>query len=567
MDRGLQVAGITEKPIGWLAAAMSLGLLLGAPAMAQQQVNDGRALDNNLQAGSGGVNQAQQQPDYRARNDLVTGNVAGSGYFRGDVGYGAPEAFRGSSAEDSLFRFRALSYPTTSPQQLGGRPSVTLLPSTAGVTAGRTSTWITSDGLIAGSADRGGIGTHLSSWTTRSLIDPGGLLSPGSRLGTRPLPDGRLLQLLPPAASVEVPDATSGGPANVAGVPASTQIDPTRSAVTHGTGTDRLFAELRVTLPLGIDVAQAYQNQVQSTRVDEQMPTEDQRMTRLAASMFSPLGSTEAKAGDDVYLDLLRGVQRNYQLASGVPAEEVARRFGEVETPAPSQPREAVAPAWLPSVTAEQLEVAARKRQVAAAQARGLPAPPAQDAGADVANEGDPLVDAIAQQIAPLETLAGMRESQVNAMLTEAETQLANGRYFNAIDGFEKVLTLQPGHPMAWAGLVHSQLGAGMIRSASHSLRRLFEQYPELVATRYEARLLPSRERIVWVRTQLDRMIDTTDVADPALMLAYIGHQFDSRELIEYGLDLAQARQPDDAMIALMRRIWLAIPPRIPTSP
>lgn len=550
-------------PAGRWFAAVSLAALCAAPVLAQQQVNDGRALDNNLQVGSGGVNQQQVEPDYRARNDLVTGNVPGAGYFRGNVGYDAPEAFRGGSAEDSLFRFRALSYPT-SPQS-AGRSAITLLPGTAAYpqnTLNRPAVWMTGDGLIAGGAQ----GVPQSPWNTRSLIDPGGLLSPGSRIGTQALPDGRLLQLLPPSAEVRGPTATTVD-SGAMQPSAASQIDPAASKLTQSGGVDPLFTEPRVTWPLGIEVGQAIRNQVQAIRVDEHMPSEDQRMTQLAASLFSPLGASDAKPGDDVYLDILRGVQRNYQLAAGVSPEEVARQYGDLPTVQPGAPAaDAPPPTWLPPVTDEQLAEAEQQRQNATARARGLPE---SETGTEPvkADTDAALVRALSEQLAPLRTLAGLRESQVNALLSDAETQLAGGRYFNAIDGFEKALTIAPGHPMAWAGLVHAQLGAGMIRSASHSMRRLFEQYPELIATRYEPRLMPSQDRIVWVRTQLDRMIETTDAPDPALMLAYIGFQFGSRELIEYGLDLAQARQPDDPLISLLRRVWLTsptIPPRDP---
>jgi hypothetical protein len=551
-------------PAGRWFAAVSLAALCAAPVLAQQQVNDGRALDNNLQVGSGGVNQPQVEPNYRARNDLVTGNVPGAGYFRGNVGYDAPETFRGGSAEDSLFRFRALSYPT-SPQSAGTQ-GLTLLPGTAAYpqnTLNRPAVWMTGDGLIAGGAQ----GVPQSAWNTRSLIDPGGLLSPGSRIGTQALPDGRLLQLLPPSAEVRGPASTaveSGATQPLV----ESQIDPAASKLTQSVGADPLFTAPRVTWPLGIEVGQAMRNQVQAIRVDEHMPSEDQRMTQLAASLFSPLGASDAKPGDDVYLDILRGVQRNYQLAAGVSPEEVARLYGDLPTVQPVAPVADAPPppTWLPPVTDEQLAQAEQQRQSAVARARGLPE---SDTGSEPieADTDAALVRALSQQLAPLRTLAGLRESQVNALLTDAEAQLAGGRYFNAIDGFEKALTIAPGHPMAWAGLVHAQLGAGMIRSASHSMRRLFEQYPELIATRYEPRLMPSQDRIVWVRGQLDRMIETTNAPDPALMLAYVGYQFQSRDLIEYGLDLAQARQPDDPLISLLRRVWLAsptIPPRDP---
>ncbi|MEM7683070.1 MAG: tetratricopeptide repeat protein [Planctomycetota bacterium] len=98
------------------ATAALLGALwLWAPAPAEGQVSaqvaaqqDGRALDASPAVG-GRVNGRVETPDFRARNNLVTGNVSGGFGFRGDVGYTAPGDFRGSIGSDDLFDFRAES--------------------------------------------------------------------------------------------------------------------------------------------------------------------------------------------------------------------------------------------------------------------------------------------------------------------------------------------------------------------------------------------------------------------------------------------------------------------------
>ena len=69
----------------------------------QNALGDGRRLDANLQRGSGGRNAVGQTPNFSARNDAITGNVTGLGYFRDDVGYGASGAFGGSLGDDDLF--------------------------------------------------------------------------------------------------------------------------------------------------------------------------------------------------------------------------------------------------------------------------------------------------------------------------------------------------------------------------------------------------------------------------------------------------------------------------------
>ncbi|MEO0587802.1 MAG: hypothetical protein AAF078_09195, partial [Planctomycetota bacterium] len=83
----------------------------------------GRALDANQQVGGGRVNalDPNQNIDYAARNNLITGNVAGGRGFRGEVNYSAPGEFgfnRSSTGTNSLFDFSAASI-ASSPQVQG----------------------------------------------------------------------------------------------------------------------------------------------------------------------------------------------------------------------------------------------------------------------------------------------------------------------------------------------------------------------------------------------------------------------------------------------------------------
>ena len=91
----------TVSTAALLAAALAI-----TPAQGQVQVQDGAGLDANQQVGSGGYNQSGQRVDYRTRNLLITGNVAGGRAFQGSIGYTAPGSFQGSLGSDSLFNFR-----------------------------------------------------------------------------------------------------------------------------------------------------------------------------------------------------------------------------------------------------------------------------------------------------------------------------------------------------------------------------------------------------------------------------------------------------------------------------
>ena len=65
-----------------------------------------RALDRNLGVGTGRINQAAPQQDYRARNLVVTGDVAGGRGFRGSVGYRAEDDFAAATSQAATIEFR-----------------------------------------------------------------------------------------------------------------------------------------------------------------------------------------------------------------------------------------------------------------------------------------------------------------------------------------------------------------------------------------------------------------------------------------------------------------------------
>ncbi len=98
-------------PYRTLAAGLTLGIILAAtaPSAAQHALGGGAALDGSLFGGPNRFNQAAPLPNYRSRNLLVTGNVAGGRGFRDTVGYGAEFDFRGETGSDDLFTERANS--------------------------------------------------------------------------------------------------------------------------------------------------------------------------------------------------------------------------------------------------------------------------------------------------------------------------------------------------------------------------------------------------------------------------------------------------------------------------
>ncbi len=577
----------------WLGmTVLTVGLAAGPAAWGQVQSGQGgRALDANQQVGSGGLNTLEGQVDYRARNDIITGNVGGGRQFRDRVGYGAPGAFGlggnspGATATTSnLFNFERGSL-ASSPQRLNA-VSVGANANTVNSAVFGTFTNVlpyqTDYRLVNATAIRSATGVQVVTDQVLNQVrieaQGFGRLPPTSTIGFVPQPNGEALQvratpLLGVRSTALAPRVTppppGGNPANPGGIIPDADLDadgnpvfdpslnselrlPGPNSLSSGIGVTGEFAESPGRIAPGLIIGQQLRLEVEPTVPDE---TFDQRAQRLEQSIFGRTASTQAQPGEDVYMDLLNAMRGQEGVRAG-DVEGVNALTPELETPG-----------------LDAVEAAEQQRRDAIAQAYGVdgsnldtpPAPGAEQRPADAEGptEATPsglaeLLERLNYDLPQLETLAGSRENRVNRMLEKAEADLAGGRYFAAEGLYRQILTDAPDNPLGLAGLVHAQLGAGMIRSAAFNLRRLCEQHPELIAARYSANLLPAADRLKWVQRELQRMINDGRSPGPAgLMMAYLGYQVESPQLIRYGLAVAEASAPRDTLIPVLRAIWL----------
>ncbi len=389
-----------------LIGLMTWGLL-ASTLVAQSAQMDGRRLDNSLQQGSGGINAPMQQPDFRLRNNMITGNVAGLGYFHGNVGYRAPGEFQGRLSSDSLFRFQAQSLSPAGVNPLGfGTPTLHSAPSLAiqqspvgslysslaptSVADLMSGNRLTTGNMInSGLTVRAPIGYYGSATGIDSLRS-----APADRLGVsfQSVQDGRLLDMtaspllgvrrveagdvrrmltaplisptttnaagnLPPAPApaglpgTDLPQAPSRASLGEAARVQPGQLQSTSGGwATHEALRDR--GQWAPSLALGATIAA----RLDTPRVDEQVSL-DKQVERLQAQLFSPLGTMQAEPGQDVYLDILSKVRENTLAAKGqLPAPSVqpgsAARL-PVTQPAPTTtpPNREQTGTWMPRDT------------------------------------------------------------------------------------------------------------------------------------------------------------------------------------------------------------------------
>ncbi|MCH2146291.1 MAG: hypothetical protein MK073_00530 [Phycisphaerales bacterium] len=157
-----------------------------------------------------------------------------------------------------------------------------------------------------------------------------------------------------------------------------------------------------------------------------------------------------------------------------------------------------------------------------------------------------------------LTQLSGVQDTRFNEIMRVAEMHLAKGEYFLAQRKFNQALRFIPGHPLATAGLAHSNLGAGLHLSAGNVLQSLLSFQPEMIDVRYDANLLPPRIELVRAGVTASQRLDQErDGETYAFLLAYIGHQLEDEEMLNKGLTaLIGHAEEGDPFIPLLNRVW-----------
>jgi len=566
-------------------AAIAVTLALAGLAAAQQRINDGRQLDNNLRRGSGGINEARPSGGYGAyQNALVTGNVGGLARFRGEVDYLAPGEFSDLTGADDTFDFRRTAAPGNVFTRRPGRgdPTGGLLPQAydnriilragSGVSAGDLSGFNTR--LRAGQRDdvtsfqlgqtarNEGISTLSASAIDQGppplavTVDRTGRLlqiQASPLMGVRRVAVGTLgrrTQLdrpTPPGVPPAEFDPTDVAPGAPEGGPDAEGLTPPDAALNAGLRADPAI-EARLA-DLMVAPAEVIGTQLTADESTPDPTGADERAAAdtllLARTMFRR-GAEDAEAGgQDVYADLLQRIRKtaamNAQdqlaaLRSPDPADAEQgdpnnRLVSPIKPPAFRTPAEALA---------DQIEQADPDAVTPEAKKQAIEA----------------LVNQLDYDLPPMRTLSGVGDTVYDEAMTEAEDAMREGKYFVAEGHYVRAISVRPATPLARVGRTHAQLGAGLYLSAAFNLRRVFTAHPELIAARYEFPLLPDADRLDKIEEDLETMQKESQRDAPVLLRAYIAYQRGDQSQVDHLLSVLATRTPDDPILKLLQRIW-----------
>lgn len=586
--------------------ALSLAALgFASPALGQNALGDGTALDRNLQVGSGGKNTRVRDVEAQARynNAVVTGNVpfgrglrSGRGAF-GEVNYGSSSLFRfeldsyasalagrGVSATDSLRYQFALATGQYVPEVLGAtgaiyRPGVsasTALPASTALRA--TSDYLAAQALRPSVAGyRTGRDGTIFSATASPLLGVGWIKmqDPARRtdrqLDTLAQPNlgAPSLSTLPTTGNVPkdtIPGMPEGyQPKNRLGSAVFSGLEPAAAGmatplqassarlnsrvndesgriVTRSTEHERLVRAIETAYKPYDPTAKTTDPDTAETTDDTEAKPSDPNAPR--DTLGKPIPSWEREINDLRERLRKRGITPSTPDNPDEPTDQPAEP-GQQGRPSPNDPK-----------TDPKQDTKANPSLVYQAKALGLDVKTVQalrDAGVRL----DKLTaDGVSQN------------PSYQRHMTAGQELLADGRYFDAEDRFLRALAASPGDPMAAVGRMHAQLGGGLYLSAALNLRQLFVENPEMVAAKYAGALLPSAERTARIADQLRTEIANDDSAlgrDAALLLAYLGHVTGDAAMAAEGLKTLEERTGEDetadqTLIMLLKSVWEKTP-------
>jgi hypothetical protein len=198
--------------------------------------------------------------------------------------------------------------------------------------------------------------------------------------------------------------------------------------------------------------------------------------------------------------------------------------------------------------------------------AAGMARPTGQAAAQEI--EAAVFIDRLMK--APIKTFVGEGTSPVNDEMLKGESLLQIGQFYDAARRFERAAMLDPGNPLPNIGRGHALLAAGDYLSASLSLVRGLERYPEITRFDVDLKSFFKTAEIIDIR-RADLMQQLERHEDPTLrfLLGYLEYYTGDRERGMANLEKAAGEADPGSIIrrypALLRNESLPPPPKLPT--
>lgn len=428
----ISLTRVLTLPTAILALAAAV-LLPAVPARAQHQVNTGQALDANPQVGSGGYNRVVGgrggvNTQLGVSQRIVTGQVSGLGYFRGQIRYSSAESIQADVPTSELGTFRRQSVGI--PDVVSGSPTY-----------------------------RSNVYFERSTTALRLNEIRSGLTSPGSNVPQRSSLSSRAAQRL----LGRVYDQYAQDDDEPRGLMAREMPEQgSMVSITYDTPTGSTLAR-REALALSQPGAGATMGILRPDRRRE--------LTRQLI-LARPLGM-EAEAED--LSPALRRRLENRQA-------EVDANVGLIPKPLSERLRTDDQTRYRLRRNQDVfLEILARleERQTGSTARRSIEL-------TDLSESEEARVEAQADRVIMIRRLAGTGGDMFNDAMRKGEKLLKQGKFYDASTQFEIAAITDRRNPLARIGLGLSLFAADEHSSAASQIKRALETFPGLIATRVD---------------------------------------------------------------------------------
>lgn len=614
--------------------AMTIAMGAGSPTALAQYYRGGPAngggnmLQRNLQQGGGGYGQTRDERGrsmLNFRNSVIYGNAGGGLSFQGSIPYTAPSEFRGKLQSDALYAFRrdsfyssvansgvrsgdALAYrrsmmiggqrpqgvegslslprggtprafnptPVASPTQgsLGRSSPNYQLPSLVGagnrVRRSGSGATLTSQGALNQLKSNAlqnatGANTRSSMYSQDDYNLTGDNLRSRVNSFTPQLgPSEDPMSQRSPQADTLRQQTERMGATNKGAAPE--QASPTSAAPTRASG-----APLSSGLSKPAGQTNTTYDELRD-RINKLLPSQPGESRSSTGPSTGPASLTPASAGPSAAM-------REFQKQISDLSADLRTDAGRVNMSAAARSRvgQGIAKTGV-TPAGDGKDAATRPFERIELGPDGTPIPRDERLGPSIDPKTLRVIRAAGAHVDTLIPGGAARRDIYGESMASGQQALGEGRYFDAEERFARANSMRRGDTTSAVGMLHAQLGAGMVLSGGKSLRTLITDHPEITAMRYAENLRPSAARSAELIERFRENIAAKGRLrrESALLLAYLGYQVGDKALTAEGLDgLAKADADEQAtdpaaasdarLIALLTGVWLAEDEPAPT--
>lgn len=287
----------------------------------------------------------------------------------------------------------------------------------------------------------------------------------------------------------------------------------------------------------GVQINQATQQKLLSTPA--QQSTQYQQMEDSLKSYLGPQGYDALQAN------------RQYNASVAAMKQQDEAKRAAAAAPAPGGP---AAPGGVaPGVAAPG------QNPGGLAPANGAHAAPDQNA-APIQIPG-PTFQKPAEKPKPVQvhSLAdGIKAEGLKKLMTQAEDQMHQGKWFSAIETYQNAVRVAPNQPLVVIGRANAELGATYYVRAEEDLKQAFTSDKKLLMGQYDLRKMIGDDRLAYLLSDLkDMNAKDPKKSMPIFLLAYIAYNTGNEQQASGYLDLLQQRDPESAtLVKTLRQFW-----------